>query len=96
MTATVRRRATICLTAVLASAGAAIVGAKVYWGSGYRGGQNDKLYAFGIPAARLQFSGGLKVNRVGDPVKSLESRANTHSGWTLKTLFDTGLTMSIP
>jgi polyvinyl alcohol dehydrogenase (cytochrome) len=30
--------------------GAAIVGAKVYWGSGYRGGQNDKLYAFGLPA----------------------------------------------
>ena len=30
--------------------GAAIVGAKVYWGSGYRGGQNDKLYAFKLPA----------------------------------------------
>ena len=29
--------------------GAAIVGAKVYWGSGYRGGENDKFYAFGIP-----------------------------------------------
>jgi outer membrane protein assembly factor BamB len=30
--------------------GAAIVGAKVYWGSGYRGGHNNKLYAFGLPA----------------------------------------------
>ena len=30
--------------------GAAIVGPKVYWGSGYRGGHNNKLYAFGLPA----------------------------------------------
>jgi polyvinyl alcohol dehydrogenase (cytochrome) len=30
--------------------GAAIVGAKVYWGSGYRGGDNNKLYAFKLPA----------------------------------------------
>jgi polyvinyl alcohol dehydrogenase (cytochrome) len=30
--------------------GAAIVGAKVYWGSGYQGGHNNKLYAFGLPA----------------------------------------------
>ena len=30
--------------------GAAIVGGKVYWGSGYHGGRNDKLYAFGLPA----------------------------------------------
>jgi polyvinyl alcohol dehydrogenase (cytochrome) len=28
--------------------GAAIVGAKVYWGSGYPGGDNNKLYAFGL------------------------------------------------
>ena len=31
--------------------GAAIVGAKVYWGSGYRGGENNKLYAFKLPAS---------------------------------------------
>jgi polyvinyl alcohol dehydrogenase (cytochrome) len=30
--------------------GAAVVGAKVYWGSGYQGGHNNKLYAFGLPA----------------------------------------------
>jgi polyvinyl alcohol dehydrogenase (cytochrome) len=30
--------------------GAAIVGPKVYWGSGYAGGHNNKLYAFGLPA----------------------------------------------
>lgn len=30
--------------------GAAIVGAKIYWGSGYRGGHNNQLYAFGLPA----------------------------------------------
>ena len=34
--------------------GAAIVGGKVYWGSGYHGGRNDKLYAFGLPAAARQ------------------------------------------
>jgi polyvinyl alcohol dehydrogenase (cytochrome) len=28
--------------------GAAIVSGRVYWGSGYRGGANDKLYAFGL------------------------------------------------
>ena len=39
---------------------------------------------------------GPKVNRVGDPVKSLESRANTHSGRRLKTLLDAGSTMSKP
>jgi polyvinyl alcohol dehydrogenase (cytochrome) len=37
--------------------GAAIVGAKVFWGSGYRGGENDKLYAFGIPAGRAAAKG---------------------------------------
>jgi polyvinyl alcohol dehydrogenase (cytochrome) len=31
--------------------GAAIVGAKIYWGSGYRGGDNDEFYAFGLPSA---------------------------------------------
>ena len=30
--------------------GAAIVGPKVYWGSGYSGGHNNTLYAFGLPA----------------------------------------------
>ena len=30
--------------------GAAIVGRKVYWGTGYSGGHNNKLYAFGLPA----------------------------------------------
>jgi hypothetical protein len=30
--------------------GAAIVGGQVYWGSGYTGGPNDKLYAFRLPA----------------------------------------------
>jgi polyvinyl alcohol dehydrogenase (cytochrome) len=34
--------------------GAAIVGRKVYWGSGYQGGHNDKLYAFGLPAAAVR------------------------------------------
>lgn len=29
---------------------APIVGPKVYWGSGYSGGHNNKLYAFGLPA----------------------------------------------
>jgi polyvinyl alcohol dehydrogenase (cytochrome) len=38
--------------------GAAIVGAKVYWGSGYRGGHNNKLYAFGLPAAVAVIPGG--------------------------------------
>ena len=38
-----------------ARSGAAIVGPKVYWGSGYGGGHNNKLhnnklYAFGLPA----------------------------------------------
>ena len=28
------------------ASGAAIVGGTVFWGSGYRGGDNDKLYAF--------------------------------------------------
>lgn len=30
--------------------GAAIVGPKIYWGSGYPGGPNNKLYAFGLPS----------------------------------------------
>lgn len=30
--------------------GPAVVGSTVYWGSGYRTGPNDKLYAFGLPA----------------------------------------------
>jgi len=36
------------------------------------------------------------VNLVGDPVKSLESKANAHSGSKAKTLFDAGSTMSMP
>ena len=40
--------------------------------------------------------GGPKVNRVGEPVKSLESRANTHSGRSANTLFSAGATMSRP
>ena len=39
---------------------------------------------------------GPKVNRVGDPAKSLESRANTHSGRSANTLFDAGSTISGP
>jgi len=38
----------------------------------------------------------LKVNLVGDPVKSLVSSANTHSGSKAKTLFDAGSTISGP
>jgi hypothetical protein len=40
--------------------------------------------------------GGPKVNRVGDPAKSLESRANTHSGHSANTLFSAGSTISRP
>jgi len=40
--------------------------------------------------------GGPKVYRVGDPAKSLESRANTHSGRRANTLFSTGSTISEP
>ena len=40
--------------------------------------------------------GGPKVNRVGDPAKSLESRANTHSGRSANTLFSAGSTISRP
>jgi hypothetical protein len=29
--------------------GAAIVGNQVYWGTGYAGARNDKIYAFGLP-----------------------------------------------
>jgi polyvinyl alcohol dehydrogenase (cytochrome) len=30
--------------------GAAIVGSQVYWGTGYKGADNNKIYAFGLPA----------------------------------------------
>jgi hypothetical protein len=40
--------------------------------------------------------GGPKVYRVGDPAKSLESRANTHSGRSANTLFSAGSTISGP
>jgi hypothetical protein len=40
--------------------------------------------------------GGPKVYRVGDPAKSLESRANTHSGRRANTLFSAGSTISGP
>jgi len=39
---------------------------------------------------------GPKVYRVGDPAKSLESRANTHSGSSANTLFNAGSTISGP
>jgi len=39
---------------------------------------------------------GPKVYRVGDPAKSLESRANTHSGRSANTLFSAGSTISGP
>lgn len=31
--------------------GAAIVGKQIYWGTGYRKGNRDRIYAFGLPAA---------------------------------------------
>jgi hypothetical protein len=40
--------------------------------------------------------GGPKVYRVGDPAKSPESRANTHSGRRANTLFSVGSTISGP
>lgn len=40
--------------------------------------------------------GGPKVYRVGDPAKSLASRANTHSGRRANTLFSAGSTISGP
>jgi len=40
--------------------------------------------------------GGPKVYRVGDPAKSLESRANTHSGRRANTLFSAGSSISGP
>jgi len=40
--------------------------------------------------------GGPKVNRVGDPAKSLESRANTHSARSANTLFSAGSSISGP
>jgi hypothetical protein len=40
--------------------------------------------------------GGPKVYRVGEPAKSLESRANTHSGRKANTLFSAGSTISGP
>jgi len=39
---------------------------------------------------------GPKVYRVGEPAKSLESRANTHSGRRANTLFSAGSTISGP
>ena len=42
----------------------------------------------------IQAEAGAKVNLVGDPVKLLESRANTHSGHMAKTLLEAGSTMS--
>lgn len=39
---------------------------------------------------------GSKMKRVGEPVKSAESRANTHSGVCAKTLLDDGSTISRP
>jgi hypothetical protein len=48
-------------------------------------------YAGPVPAYA-----GPKVNRVGDPAKSLESRANTHSGRSANTLFSAGSTSSRP
>jgi MFS family permease len=39
---------------------------------------------------------GPNVNRVGEPAKSLESSANTHSGRSAKTLFSAGSTISEP
>jgi polyvinyl alcohol dehydrogenase (cytochrome) len=49
--------------------GAAIVGAKVYWGSGYRGGHNNKLYAFGLPAgARHSDMSEVLPGRLGGPL----------------------------
>ena len=42
--------------------GAAIVGSQVYWGSGYPGGPNKKMYAFRIPAG----SGAVPAGR-GQP-----------------------------
>ena len=38
--------------------------------------------------------GPVKVKRVGDPTKSLESKANTHSGVMAYTLLTTGSTIS--
>ena len=40
--------------------------------------------------------GGPNAYRVGDPAKSLESRANTHSGRSANTLFSAGSTISGP
>jgi len=31
--------------------GAAIVGSQVYWGTGYKGADNNKIYAFGLPGS---------------------------------------------
>jgi hypothetical protein len=31
--------------------GAAIVGSQVHWGTGYKGADNNKIYAFGVPAS---------------------------------------------
>jgi hypothetical protein len=31
--------------------GAAVVGSQIYWGTGYRKGNDDKIYAFGLPPA---------------------------------------------
>ena len=48
-------------------------------------------YAGPAPAYR-----GPKANRVGEPAKSLESSANTHSGRSANTLFSAGSTISRP
>jgi hypothetical protein len=49
-------------------------------------GYTGPVLAYGVP----------KVNRVGDPAKSLESSANTHSGRSANTLFSAGSTISGP
>ena len=51
-------------------------------------------YLFGLSSYGGASPGN--VNRVGEPVKSRESSANTHSGRSRNTLFDAGSTMSGP
>ncbi|HEX4062419.1 MAG TPA: PQQ-binding-like beta-propeller repeat protein [Streptosporangiaceae bacterium] len=38
--------------------GAAIVGKQIYWGTGYRTGNDDQFYAFALPAAARRAQGG--------------------------------------
>lgn len=45
---------------------------------------------------KIQAGSALKVNLVGEPEKSRESSAKTHSGRTLNTLLAAGSTMSMP